>query len=93
MGVGKGLVAGNEQYEAIQNVDRGRLIMPHGDIISVILITRIIFQQLIAEKYGDAFLTLANKRSIVMHLATDVVHLDLVFQNKNCIEHTSTLLK
>lgn len=69
----KDLQIHNPQFKTIKNTDRGGLLLPHADIVTVVMLTFVVVQQLISKENERVFLKCNRQRVVVESLSLNVI--------------------
>lgn len=83
------------QYKIIQNLDRGGLILPHPDVVSIVMLTYAVVQQLISNENELQFLQSNQQRQIVEYFSLQAVEAEGEFDSLNhcTMQNHSELLR
>ncbi|XP_035223101.1 uncharacterized protein LOC118195870 [Stegodyphus dumicola] len=63
----------DEEYRFILNMDRGGLLCPQPDVITVVSYTYIVVKKLVSEEHEDNFLKVCNQRSLAWALTYQIL--------------------
>ncbi|MBP1527227.1 MAG: hypothetical protein H9Q66_04835 [Spiroplasma ixodetis] len=84
-----------DNYQMIINLDRGGLLLPHPDIVNLVLLTYTVITQLVNKRNEEQFLKCSNQRQVAMSIAMKVIDSEIDINNPSCnsLDHLKKVQK